>query len=197
MADSDYDYRLVDAAPKGSVLEQWETDGRRTEPSHSNIVSWISPDEDYLLTLEVDDPIEGWLLRLYRLIPTFDNGRSERERIGMTIEQAPGNALDAAARLAAAADELYELHTDPDDFGPRYLDMESFDHPDLTPIAPDEWTGSEEEWEEAVIEARDKAGQWGKPSLTTKTIDGRDYYYLQWREGDRVSSQYVAPVDPK
>jgi hypothetical protein len=29
-----------------------------------------------------------------------------------------------------------------------------------------------------------------------KTIDGREYYYLQWRQGDRVKNQYVAPVSP-
>ncbi|EMA18794.1 hypothetical protein C442_14170 [Haloarcula amylolytica JCM 13557] len=29
-----------------------------------------------------------------------------------------------------------------------------------------------------------------------KTIDDREYYYLQWREGEQVKSQYVAPVGP-
>lgn len=33
-------------------------------------------------------------------------------------------------------------------------------------------------------------------TLTTKTIDEREYYYLQWREGEKVKSQYVAPVSP-
>jgi hypothetical protein len=32
--------------------------------------------------------------------------------------------------------------------------------------------------------------------VTTKTIDEREYYYLQWREGEKVKSQYVAPVSP-
>ncbi len=35
-----------------------------------------------------------------------------------------------------------------------------------------------------------------KGTLTTKHIDGRDYYYLQWRDGDTIHSQYVAPVSP-
>ena len=35
-----------------------------------------------------------------------------------------------------------------------------------------------------------------RASVTTKTIDGRDYYYYQWREGDRVKSEYIGPVDP-
>ena len=60
---------------------------------------------------------------------------------------------------------------------------------------PDEW--DEEEWDDTIEEARDKADiSRSKGTLTTKTIDERDYYYLQWREGDTVTSQYVAPVDP-
>lgn len=58
---------------------------------------------------------------------------------------------------------------------------------------PDEWEQSE--WEKAVDEAQ-KVVPDGKGTLTTKTIDGRDYYYLQWREGDAVKSKYVAPVQP-
>jgi hypothetical protein len=61
---------------------------------------------------------------------------------------------------------------------------------------PDEWD-DEDEWEEAVEEAFEKAEiRRSKGTLTTKTIDGRDYYYLQWREGDKVKSQYVGPVSP-
>lgn len=60
---------------------------------------------------------------------------------------------------------------------------------------PDEW--EEEEWREAVEEARDDADLKGsKGTLTTKEIDGRDYYYLQWREGSKIKSEYVAPVVP-
>lgn len=60
---------------------------------------------------------------------------------------------------------------------------------------PDEW--EDDEWEEELEGAREKAElPEGKGSLTTKTIDGRDYYYLQWREGDKIRSQYVAPVAP-
>lgn len=62
---------------------------------------------------------------------------------------------------------------------------------------PDEWDDREDEWNEAVDSAREKADLPGsKGSITTKTIDGRDYYYLQWREGDSTPSQYVAPVNP-
>ena len=60
---------------------------------------------------------------------------------------------------------------------------------------PDEWDDGE--WEEAVDDARDDADiPASKGTLTTKTIDGRDYFYLQWREGSNIRSQYVAPVTP-
>lgn len=50
----------------------------------------------------------------------------------------------------------------------------------------------EDEWE-AALEKADICRGKGTP---TKIIDDREYYYLQWREGDRVQSQYVAPVNP-
>lgn len=60
---------------------------------------------------------------------------------------------------------------------------------------PDGW--EDDEWDDALEDAYDKADiPTSKGALTTKTIDGRDYYYLQWREGDQVKSQYVAPVVP-
>lgn len=62
---------------------------------------------------------------------------------------------------------------------------------------PEEWQDRADEWEDQLDDAREDAGlEGGKGTLTTKTIDGRDYYYLQWREGDTVRSKYVAPVVP-
>lgn len=55
---------------------------------------------------------------------------------------------------------------------------------------PCEW--DEEAWQDAV----DDTDAPPKATLTTKRIDGRDYYYLQWREGDKIKSEYVAPVIP-
>lgn len=63
-----------------------------------------------------------------------------------------------------------------------------------TNTVPDEW--DKHEWEQQLEEARNEAEVSGRATLTTKTIDGRDYYYLQWREGDSTLSKYVAPVDP-
>lgn len=63
---------------------------------------------------------------------------------------------------------------------------------------PDEW--DEEEWEETLEEARERAHlAETKGTLTIKTIDGNDYYYLQWWDSAKegTSSQYVAPVEPK
>lgn len=62
---------------------------------------------------------------------------------------------------------------------------------------PDEWSDRADEWESALETAREKADLGsGTGTLTTKHIDGRDYYYLQWRDGETIRSQYVAPVTP-
>jgi hypothetical protein len=61
---------------------------------------------------------------------------------------------------------------------------------------PDNWD-DDEVWKDKIEAAREKAAlSPSKGTLTTKTINGREYYYLQWREGEKVKSQYVAPVDP-
>ncbi|MDS0261221.1 hypothetical protein NDI56_17615 [Haloarcula sp. S1CR25-12] len=61
---------------------------------------------------------------------------------------------------------------------------------------PDGWEDGDA-WEDKVETAREKAAiPPSKGTLTTKTIKGREYYYLQWRDGEKVKSQYVAPVDP-
>ncbi|WP_367175659.1 hypothetical protein [Haloarcula rubripromontorii] len=63
------------------------------------------------------------------------------------------------------------------------------------PETPEGWDEDEAEWKEKLETAREKADiPASKGTLTTKTIDGRDYYYLQWRDGETVTSQYVGPV---
>ncbi|WP_227378590.1 hypothetical protein [Haladaptatus halobius] len=48
------------------------------------------------------------------------------------------------------------------------------------------------DWDEIV-----EKGVPARATLTTKTINDNQYYYFQWREGEQVKSQYVAPVTPK
>lgn len=60
---------------------------------------------------------------------------------------------------------------------------------------PDDW--DEDEWESALDDARDEAElPPSKGTVTVNEIDGRGYYYLKWRDGDQVKSQYIAPVSP-
>jgi hypothetical protein len=64
-----------------------------------------------------------------------------------------------------------------------------------TDDTPNEW--DDQEWDAALEEAIDKAGiATSKGTITTKTINDNDYYYLQWRDGDQIKSQYIAPVSP-
>jgi len=186
------EYRILDAPPEGSELQRWEEKGVRREPSHSNLVTYVSPDQEYTLTVEVDDPVHGYLIRLYRIL---DDGE---KRIGQALIDDRDLALRVAAEMVLGADDL-EAVTDRPQLGPDHVYHEDV-HEDTAGQAepPEGWDEQDqEEWEQALREAFEEADiARSKGYLTTKEIDGRDYYYLQWREGDKVKSQYVAPVTP-
>jgi hypothetical protein len=88
-------------------------------------------------------------------------------------------------------DELEAL-ADRSTLGPETVYREDIDKGTVDALK--EWE-DDDAWQEALEEAFEKAEiPRSKGTLTIKTIDGREYYYLQWREGDSVKSQYVAPV---
>lgn len=175
--------------PADSELARWASEGFRNEPSHSNIVYFGSPDERFVLVVQVDDPVQGYLVELH----SEESDDSDAPPLGRTIVDDQDLALDVAAHMAAAADDLDALADRPV-LGPETVYREDVERDVVE--APDEWD-DDEEWRDALDEAFEKAEiSRSKGTLTTKTIDGRDYYYLQWREGDSVKSQYVAPVTP-
>ncbi|NLV14324.1 hypothetical protein [Haloarcula argentinensis] len=108
---------------------------------------------------------------------------SALERID--VEALDQDGRDAYEEAVAAVDELAAA------LGERETD-------DAVAVdAPEEWADEEEEWDEKIDEAYEAAAiARSKGTLTVKTIDEREYYYLQWREGEQVKSQYVAPVSP-
>jgi len=61
---------------------------------------------------------------------------------------------------------------------------------------PDEWAGKEAQWEDKLQAALEKADHRRDARRCQKEIDGRAYYYLQWREDDQIQTQYIAPVEP-
>jgi hypothetical protein len=129
--------------------------------------------------------------------------RSSDARIAQTVvdKMADDEQIwNQATQMAAAADELDDVDENPT-LGPEYPDLETVEHPDYTPTPPDGWTGTDDQWEEkvqaALGKARDENGRLrGRPAISRKEIDGSAYYYLQWRSGGTVQSQYVAPVEP-
>jgi len=94
--------------------------------------------------------------------------------------------------MVAGADDLAAVHREPS-LGPDIVYREDVDRSELD--APDEWD-DDDAWEEALENAFEEADiPRSKATVITKTIDDRDYYYLQWLKGDMVTSQYVASVN--
>ena len=179
---------ILPPPPEDSRLAEWIEDGQRHEPHGSNIVTVASPDDQYALTIELDEPVHGHLIRLWEM---GEQGREDR--IAQTIIEDREGVGTVAAEMVAAADDLAALDDDPS-LGPDTIYEEDVERG--TVEAPDEWD-DEDEWQDALEEAYEKADILrSKGTLTTKTISGAEYYYLQWREGDKVRSQYIAPVSP-
>lgn len=55
---------MIDERP-GTELANWAENGFRKEPTN-NILTYGSPDEEYTLSVKVDDPVEGFLIQLER-----------------------------------------------------------------------------------------------------------------------------------
>jgi hypothetical protein len=109
---------------------------------------------------------------------------SALERID--VEGLSQDGHDAHEDAIAAVDELAALLESDD----GVEDQNSVD-------TPEEWANDEDDWDEKVADAYEQAEiPRSKGTVTVKSIDDREYYYLQWREGDKVKSQYVAPVKP-
>jgi len=98
---------------------------------------------------------------------------------GTHVEEDRAAALSALCDLKTAIEE----------------DVEERVHEESISV-PDDW--EEHEWEEAIEDARKNVDTpVSRGTITEKTINGHDYFYLQWREGDGVKSQYIAPVSPE
>jgi hypothetical protein len=64
------------------------------------------------------------------------------------------------------------------------------------PETPD-WWADEDKWSDRVEAAYREAGiPKSEGTITTKTIDGLEYYCLQWQEDNTTTRQYIGPVDP-
>jgi hypothetical protein len=59
----------------------------------------------------------------------------------------------------------------------------------------------EEELEEQEVGNRSNDLDWNdapsSATLTTKKINGNQYYYWQRKDGEKLKSEYIGPVDPK
>jgi hypothetical protein len=177
-------------APDGSELQCWEDAGSRHESPDESAVTIHSPDEQYRLTIAVDDPVPGFLIRLH----TADG--TECEPLSQMIVDDEHLAGRVAAEMAANATQLAEV--DDQDVAPPKPEPPTAGD-ERSQETPDGWPDDEEDaWDDALEDAYEQADiPRSKGTVTTKTIDDRDYYYLQWRDGEKVKSQYIAPVTPR
>lgn len=179
MADPD-----LPPVPTDSELHRWTSEGVGQVRPDGDVVVFRSPEEEYVLSVERDGPISGYLIELY--------ATADERRLARAVVDDRALALELAVQLAAAVDELRALPESPD----RRAVAVSRDTSRSRIETPDEWD-DDDDWDDALEDAYEKAEiPRSKGTLTTKTIDGRDYYYLQWREGEKVKSQYVGPVSP-
>lgn len=186
MLVSSMESEILPPAPEGSELARWESDGVRHKQSDSEVVTIISPDNRYALSVAVDDHVSGYFVEL----DAYDH--DAEQSLGRTIVDDRELAIQVATNMAANAEDLEDL-ADLSLAGPDVVQHPTGDQAETE--TPDDWNS--DEWNDALEEAFEKADiSRSKGTLTTKTIDDRDYYYLQWREGDTVTSQYVAPVVP-
>ena len=174
----------VPSVPTGSELHRWASDGIRQEIPDDDVLVFGSPDGEYTLAIEHDGRVNGFLLELF--------ATANERRLARTIVDDRELALEVAVQMAAAADNLQTVSASP---GRQAVSVSRATSRSYIET-PDEWE-DDDDWDDALEDAYEKAEiPRSKGTLTTKTIDGRDYYYLQWREGEKVKSQYVGPVSP-
>lgn len=161
-----------------------EADG--TETANFRCMDCDNVIEDSPMMLDTCIQCGGTLERVHGPVapPQTPEGIPKYIREGLQKQNA-----DNLRTIAAYAEELA-------DYQEAEVDRELEDDADQdTDETPDEW--DEDEWTDVLEDALEKAEiSASKGTLTEKEIDGRDYYYLQWREGDKIKSQYVAPVSP-
>lgn len=104
------------------------------------------------------------------------------------MEQPPA---EIAARLDGADDETLRATIAYCEAQLENEDVEDTDEPVADPEAPEGY--DDEEWADAVEDCEAPA----RATLTTKEINGNQYYYWQWSEGEKTRSEYIAPVNPK
>lgn len=86
---------------QNSRLARWNKEDYRHRPTDSNIVRWESPDGVYKLSIKIDDPPPGFLIRLY--------AEKSEQPIGVTVVDDRDLALRVAVEMCAAAEDLDEL----------------------------------------------------------------------------------------
>jgi hypothetical protein len=105
------------------------------EPSHSNIVAIDVPDESYRLRVQLEDPVNGYLIDLYY----------QNTRLARTVVDDRETAGQIAAELAAVAPELREFNERPR-LGPERINRVEIEAKQESSPTPDEWSGQENEW---------------------------------------------------
>mgnify|MGYP002760721558 FL=1 len=122
----------------------------------------------------VEEPVA--MLEVHHIIPVRLDGGDELENL-VTLCQRCHNSLHKLGEdpeyhvntLENAEKETNGQQTETNQIDKRYTDD-----------TPKDW--SQDEWGKVVSDTDAPA----KANLTTKSIDGNDYYYFQWRENGKI-----------
>jgi hypothetical protein len=111
------------------------------------------------------------LLRLPRFVQGIEHGNVDPHGAIDIVDTLDGYSPELLRHVAGYAEELAEYHE-------REARLAEED--------------SEDEVEERLDDLPN--GVPSKATITIKEINDNRYYYWQWREGDKIRSQYKAPV---
>ena len=130
-----------------------------------------------------EEPVAS--LEVHHIIPVRLSGSDELDNL-VTLCQRCHNSLHYLGEDPEYPVEVLEKageKTNANQLGSRQMDSRYADN------TPEGWT--QEEWGKII----DDSDAPPKATLTTKPIDGKEYYYYQWHSGGKVKSEYLAPVE--
>jgi ferredoxin len=157
----------------------------RSELSESTIEQIHNRDNHECQYCGVGGPVAS--LEIHHILPVSEGGANNKDNL-VTLCERCHKAVHRLSALKKCPIKVLEMAEMAEINQPNSPDIiqDKYSH-----SAPKNW--SQEEWISTIGELDVPA----KVYLNIKTIKENDYYYFQWREQDKIKSEYIGPVDPR